>query len=65
MAAVDTNRGAIQLPVDVSNEIIQKTQEQSAIMQLARKVALPGRGLAIPVITADPEAGWVNETEEK
>ena len=65
MAAVDTNRGAIQLPVDVSNEIIQKTQEQSAIMQLARKVALPGRGLAIPVITADPEASWVNETEEK
>lgn len=65
MAAVDTNRGAIQLPADVSNEILQKTQGQSAVMQLARKIALPGRGVAIPVITADPEAAWVNETEEK
>lgn len=65
MAAVDTNRGAIQLPPDVSNEIIQNTQEQSAVMRLARRITLPGRGVAIPVLTADPEAGWVNETEEK
>ena len=65
MAAVDTNRGAIQLPADVSTEIMQKTQGQSAVMQLARKIALPGRGIAIPVITGDPEAAWVAETEEK
>ena len=36
-----TNRSHIELPTAVSSEIIQKTQEQSAIMQLARKIALP------------------------
>ena len=34
-------------------------------MSLARKITLPGRGLAIPVITSDPEAAWVGETESK
>lgn len=34
-------------------------------MQLARQIALPGRGLQIPVITGDPEAAWVNETAAK
>jgi len=62
---IATNRSYIDLPEAVSNEIIQKTQEASAVMQLARKVALPGRGLAIPVITSDPEASWVSETAAK
>lgn len=65
MAGIQTNRTNIDLPVDVSQEIIQKTQEGSAIMQLARQIALPGRGLEIPVITSDPEATWVDETDEK
>lgn len=65
MAGTQTNRTAIDLPVDISNEIIAKAQEASAIMSLARKVNLPGRGLAIPVITADPEAEWVAETGKK
>ena len=60
-----TNRGAITLPTDLSAEILQKAQETSAIMQLAQKVALPGRGLTIPVITGDPEAAWVEETGAK
>jgi len=60
-----TNRSNIELPNDVSAEIIQKTQEGSAVMQLARQIALPGRGLQIPVITGDPEAAWVNETAAK
>ena len=34
-------------------------------MQMARQIALPGRGLSIPVITSDPEAAWVGETEQK
>lgn len=34
-------------------------------MRLARKISLPGNGLTIPVITADPQAAWVGETEEK
>ena len=60
-----TNRTSVNLPVDVSSEILQKTQESSAIMQLARKIALPGRGIAINVITGDPEAEWVGETSSK
>ena len=60
-----TNRTNIDLPVDVSREILQKTQENSAVMQLARQIALPGRGAAINVITSDPEAAWVSETGAK
>lgn len=62
---VPTNRTNIQLPNDVSAEIIQKTQEGSIVMQLARQIALPGRGLQIPVITGDPEPAWVSETGVK
>lgn len=64
-SGVATNRTYIDLPVDVSNEILAKTQESSAIMRLARKIALPGRGAAIPVITSDPSADWVGETAKK
>lgn len=60
-----TNRTSIDLPVDVSREILQKTKDSSAVMQLARQIALPGRGAAINVITSDPEAAWVAETGSK
>ena len=60
-----TNRTAVDLPVDVSQEIIAKTQESSAVMQLARKVTLPGRGLQMNVILSDPEAAWVGESAKK
>ena len=64
--AVDINRTtSISLPGEVSSEILQKTQESSAIMTLARQIRLPGLGVTIPVITGDPEAAWVNETEKK
>ena len=65
MSGVSTNRTDITLPVDVSNEILQKAQENSAIMKLARQIALPGRGTSINVITSDPEAAWVGETAAK
>lgn len=65
MAGISTNRSNITLPTEVSSEILQKTQEASAVMQLARQIALPGRGLTIPVITGDPEAAWVDETNPK
>lgn len=61
----DINRTAIALPTEVSSEILQKTQEASAIMQLARRITLPGRGLTIPMITGDPTAEWVAETGVK
>ena len=65
MSGTATNRTNITLPVDVSNEILQKVQEESAIMRLATQIALPGRGTSINVITSDPEAAWVDETAAK
>ena len=62
---ISTNRSAITLPKDLSGEILQKAMGESVIMQLSRKMALPGRGLTIPVITGDPEAYWVEETDSK
>lgn len=64
--SIDINRTTtISLPGAVSSEILQKTQEASAVMSLARQITLPGLGVTIPVITGDPEAGWVGETEKK
>lgn len=60
----DINRSSF-LPAQISSEIISKMQESSAVMALARQIALPGTGVAIPVITSDPEAGWVAETGKK
>ena len=65
MSGISTNRTNISLPTAVSTEIIQKMQEDSAVMRLARQITLPGRGLTIPVITSDPSAAWVDETDEK
>lgn len=60
-----TNRTNIELPNDVASEILEKTQEDSIVMQLARQISLPGRGLQIPVISGDPEPAWVSETASK
>lgn len=59
------NTTSIKLPSEVSSEILQKVQEGSAVMRLARKIELPGNGVTIPVITGDPEAAWVAETDKK
>ena len=65
MAGIPTNRTTIALPTEVSQEIMSKTQTESAVMRLARQIPLPGRGLTIPVITSDPVAEWVDETNAK
>ena len=60
--ATDINRTtSIALPGEVSSEILQKTQESSAVMSLAQPIKLPGLGVTIPVITGDPEAAWVKQ----
>ena len=64
-SGVATNRTNIELPNEVSTEILQKTQEASIIMQLARQITLPGRGTQIPVISGDPTPTWVTETGSK
>jgi len=67
MAGIDINRTStgVVLPAEVSNEILSNMQEASAVQQLATRINLPGPGITIPVITGDPEAEWVDETDEK
>ena len=60
-----TNRTNIQLPNEVSREILEKTRYQSRVMQLARRINLPGVGAQIPIIAADPTPDWVTETGTK
>ena len=65
MADINRTTSSMALPSDVASEILQKTSAESAIMRLARKIDLPGRGVTIPVITGDPSAAWVAETAVK
>ncbi len=67
MAAVDINRATtgVSLPAAVSGEIWGGVIEQSAVMQAARQINLPGAGVSIDVVTGEPTAGWVTESDEK
>lgn len=67
MAGIDINRttSGVNLPRSISNEIWSDAQDQSVVMQRARRVDLPGGGVSIPIITGDPVAEFVDETEEK
>lgn len=67
MAGIDVNRttSGVQLPEEVSQEIWTTMQEASAVQQLATPIALPGPGKTIPIVTGDPTADWVDETDEK
>ena len=64
---IDENRGSnsISLPTVLSNEVWANAVEQSAIMQLAQRIDLPGRGLSVPVVTGDVSASWITESTEK
>lgn len=66
---VDLSRGttgaADLLPKEISTEIWADAQEQSAVMQLATPIRVPGTGLTIPIITGDASADWVAETAAK
>lgn len=64
-SGIPTNRTNIDLPASVSDAILQKVQESSKVMRLARQMPLPGNGAAINVLLADPEAAWVGETDKK
>lgn len=67
MAGIDLNRttSGVQLPRPVSSEIWSNVLESSAVMQASNTIALPGAGLTIPMITGEPVAAWVAETNEK
>ena len=61
---IDINRNSgFTLPTEVAQEIIQKAQDASAVMQLATNVELPSNGKAIPVILGDADPAWIGETD--
>lgn len=66
--AVDVSRktaGLVELPTEISSQIWADTIENSIVQTLCPKISMPAGGITIPMITGDPEAGWVNETDEK
>ena len=67
MTATDIYRGTsnVLLPAEVSAEIWGKVLEESAFMQLARRINMPGPGVDIQTITGEPTANWVDETAAK
>jgi HK97 family phage major capsid protein len=67
MAGIDLNRtsAGVNLPPALSSEIWGATVYQSAVMAATRRIELPGAGINVPIITGEPEAGWVGETDPK
>ena len=67
MAGIDVNRTTTGVRLDpaVSAEIWSAAEEQSAAMQLATQIPLPGSGVTVDIITGEPEAEWVAETDRK
>lgn len=65
--AINTNRQTtgVALPQSVSDQVIQGISENSAVMQLANNLSIPGPGVTLDVVTGDPTPGWVAETDEK
>lgn len=65
--AIDISRktSGVVLPEVVSSEIMAKVLESSAVMQLARRIEMPGPGIKVQTITGEPTAAWVGETEQK
>ena len=53
------------LDPDVSSEIWAKATEESAFMQLANRITIPGSGVKVQTITGEPTANWVDETNAK
>lgn len=66
MAGIPTNRTAsgVLLPAEVSQQIWSDTQAESIVMRKASRIDLPGEGVDVPLITGDPVATWVGETDK-
>ena len=55
----------VALPADVAQEIWGAVAHQSAFMQLARRINIPGTGTTVQPIAGEPTANWVAETNAK
>jgi HK97 family phage major capsid protein len=65
MADLQRGSSGIYLPEAVSGEILSKMTETSVVQSAARRIALPGNGTAVNIVTGEPTAAWVGETEAK
>ena len=67
MSYADNSRHSSNVILDpeVSSEIWGKTLEESAFMQLARRINIPGSGVKVQTIAGEPTADWVDETNAK
>lgn len=65
MADLQRGSSGIYLPEAVSGEILSKMTETSVIQSAARRIALPGNGTAVNIVTGEPVAAWVGETGSK
>lgn len=59
------NGASVLVPQEIAGPILQKAQDTSAVMRLARSVPLSETGGAIPVVAGDIEADWVDEGAAK
>lgn len=55
----------VALPAEVSQEVWAAAVHESAFMQLARRINIPGTGTTVQTITGEPTADWVAETNAK
>lgn len=65
MVDVSRSTAGITLTPEQSAEIWSNAEYASAVLQLANRVNLPGNGLSVDIITGEPTANWVGETEIK
>ena len=57
--------GSDLMPYDIANFVFEEALRNSVVMDAVRKIPLPGNGVAIPVVTGKPVAGWVSEAGRK
>lgn len=55
-----SNNTAIEIPQEVSSDVIKSATESSVIMNLARKVTMSSKSYRQPVLSVLPDAYWVN-----
>lgn len=62
---ISRNTTGVALPQEVASTVWADAQEASAVMRVANRIALPGNGVSVPMITGEPTAAFVNEGDEK
>lgn len=65
MVDIATTTSGVNLPASVSGEIWQSVLEASTVQRLVPQMDLPGNGVAVDIITGDPVAEFVGETNVK